>query len=243
MTSTEVPAVPRRVPEHHHDHRDVTGGWLRPAVFGAIDGMVTNLSLITGVAGGHATPHAVMLTGLAGMLASSFSMASGEYVSVRSQSEAALAEVEIERLELRRAPDAEEAELAAMYRARGLDAELASEVARQLSRDPEVALRVHTQEELGVNFEALPSPWTAAWSSMVAVALGSLLPLLPYLFGASSVAASVVLSAIGLFGVGALVSRLTARSALYSGLRQLLIGMAAAAVTFGVGAAVGSTLS
>ena len=203
-----------------------------------MDGLVANLGLISGVAGSGAATHTVLVAGVAGLIASSFSMAVGEYTSVQSQAEATLAEVESERLELRRAPQAELEELAGMYRARGLAPELAREVARQLSRDPETALRVHTQEELGVDFDALPSPWVAAGSSMVAVVIGSFVPLLPYVLGARTVAPSLVLSGLALFCVGALVSRFTTRSAVYSGLRQLLLGAASAAITFGIGSLV-----
>src|SRR5688572_13262547 len=122
--------------EHHHSHRDVTGGWLRPAVFGVMDGLVSNTALIAGVAGGGASAPTVVLAGLAGLVAGAFSMATGEYVSVASQSELTRAEIEIEKAELKRVPEAEEAELAGIYQARGVDDATAREVARQLSRDP-----------------------------------------------------------------------------------------------------------
>ena len=126
-------------PEHHHEHRDVTGGWLRPAVFGVMDGLVSNTALVAGVAGGGAAPDTVLLAGLAGLAAGAFSMATGEYVSVASQTELTRAEIEIEKRELQRVPEAEEAELAGIYRARGVDPGTAAEVGRQLSRDPEQA--------------------------------------------------------------------------------------------------------
>ena len=203
-----------------------------------MDGLVANLGLISGVAGSGAARHTVLVAGVAGMIASSFSMAVGEYTSVQSQTEATLAEVENERLELDRSPAAELEELAGMYRARGLDPDLAREVARQLSRDPETALRIHTQEELGVDVDALASPWVAAGSSMVAVVIGSFLPLLPYVLGAGTIVPSLVLSGAALFTVGVLVSRFTTRGAVYSGLRQLLLGAASAAITFGIGSLV-----
>ena len=166
--------------EVHHSHRDVTGGWLRPAVFGVMDGLVSNTALIAGVAGGGAPPRTVALAGLAGLVAGAFSMATGEYVSVASQTELARAEIEVEKAELRRVPEAEEAELAAIYRGRGVDDVTAREVARQLSRDPEQAWRVHAREELGVDPDDLPSPWTAATSSFGAFVVGAAVPLLPY---------------------------------------------------------------
>jgi VIT1/CCC1 family predicted Fe2+/Mn2+ transporter len=227
-------------PEHHHDHRDVTGGWLRPAVFGMTDGLVSNTALIAGVAGGGVSPRAMILTGMAGLAAGAFSMATGEYTSVASQAELARAEIEIEKAEIARVPQAEEAELAAIYRSRGVDDATAREVARQLSADPEQVWRVHAREELGIDPDDLPSPWTAAGSSFGAFSLGALVPVLPYLFGATSLLLSVVLAGIALFVAGALVSRFTDRSALYSGLRQLVLGGVAAELTHLIGQAVGT---
>jgi VIT1/CCC1 family predicted Fe2+/Mn2+ transporter len=226
--------------EHHHDHRDVTGGWLRPAVFGVTDGLVSNTALIAGVAGAQISAHNVAITGLAGLVSGAFSMAAGEYVSVASQAELTRAEIEIEKAEIARVPLAEQAELAAIYVGRGVEPELAKEVARQLSRDPEQVWRVHAREELGVNPDDLPSPWTAAGSSFVAFSLGALLPLLPYLFGATTLPVSILLAGAALFGAGSLVSRFTTRHWFYAGARQLLLGAAAAAVTYGIGSAVGS---
>jgi len=225
-----------------HRHRDVTGGWLRPAVFGATDGLVSNFALIAGVAGGGVSAHQIGLTGLAGLVAGAFSMATGEYTSVASQTELTQAEIEIEKAELKRSPRAEEAELASLYLSRGLDEPLAREVARQLSADHETAWRVHTREELGVDPDDLPRPMTAAWSSFCAFALGALLPLLPYLLGAHSLLPALLLAGLGLFAAGAFVSRFTRRTALSSGARQLLFGAAAAAVTYAIGHLVGGRL-
>jgi VIT1/CCC1 family predicted Fe2+/Mn2+ transporter len=229
--------------EVHHDHADVGGGWLRPAVFGAMDGLVSNVSLISGFAGGAAQPRTVLLAGLAGLASGAFSMATGEYVSVRSQNEAMWAEIEVERAELRSFPRAELAELAQVYRRRGVEAALADEVARQLSADPDTALRVHAQEELGVNPDELPSPLLASSSSFAAFAAGALVPVLPYLVGLGSFPAAAAMAAGALFGLGMLVSRYTRRSALYSGVRQLLLGSIAAAATYGVGLAVGTSVT
>jgi VIT1/CCC1 family predicted Fe2+/Mn2+ transporter len=204
------------------------------------DGLVSNTSLIAGVAGAHVSAHNVVLTGLAGLAAGAFSMATGEYVSVASQAELTRAEIEIEKQELKRVPQAEEAELAAIYVARGVDPVLAGQVAKQLSKDPEQAWRVHAREELGVDPDDLPSPWTAAGSSFVAFALGAFLPLLPYLLGATTLPVSVGLAATALFGAGAAVSRFTNRTWYYAGTRQLLLGGAAAAVTYLIGSAVGA---
>lgn len=229
--------------EIHHQHRDVTGGWLRPAVFGVMDGLVSTFALIAGVAGAGTPGRTVALAGFAGLVAGAFSMATGEYTSVATQSELTRAEIAVERSELAARPAAELAELAALYQARGLDPELAREVAEQLSRDPELALRIHAREELGVDPDALPSPWTAAGSSFASFTVGGLLPLLPYLLGADSLPAATVLAGAGLFVTGALTARFTARPWIYTGLRQLLIGAAAAAVTYAVGAAVGAGIT
>jgi VIT1/CCC1 family predicted Fe2+/Mn2+ transporter len=237
--SEPKPAEPQPA-ERHHAHRDVTGGWLRPAVFGVMDGLVSNTALIAGVAGGGAAPRTVVLAGFAGLAAGAFSMATGEYVSVASQSELAQAEIGVEKAEIARVPEAEEAELAALYRKRGVDAATAAEVARQLSRDPEQVWRVHAREELGIDPDDLPSPWTAAGSSFAAFTVGAVVPVVPYLLGAASLLPTLVLSLIALFAVGALVSRWTDRSALYSGSRQLVLGATAAGLTYAVGSAVGA---
>lgn len=229
--------------EIHHSHRDVTGGWLRPAVFGVTDGLVSNFALIAGVAGGGVPPRTIALTGLAGLIAGSFSMAIGEYVSVTSQTELTRAEIEVERRELERAPKAEEAELAALYRSRGLPAPLAADVARHLSANPEQAWRVHAREELGIDPDDLPSGWTAALSSFFAFAAGAFVPLLPYLLGATSLRWAMGLAGLALFGAGAAVARLTGRALWYGGLRQLLLGGLAAAVTFGIGTVIGAGLT
>ncbi len=233
---------PTGKPEIHHTHRNVTGGWLRPAVFGASDGLISNFALLSGVAGAHASSHTIAVTGIAGLIAGSFSMAAGEYVSVASQTELTRAEIDVEKHELQHNAAEEERELALMYEARGLDPELATEVARQLSRDPEQAWRTHAREELGVDPDDLPSPWVAAGSSMAAFATGAFVPLLPFLLGAANLTVAAVLAAVALFLLGAAVSRFTARRWWFSGLRQLMVGAIAASVTFGAGAALGTHL-
>jgi VIT1/CCC1 family predicted Fe2+/Mn2+ transporter len=220
---------------HDHSHRDVNGGWLRAGTFGAMDGLVTNVALIAGFAGSSVNSKTLVLAGMAGLVAGAFSMATGEYTSVASQNEALEAEVNVERLELNRHPKAELRELTEAYEARGLDRALAEEVARQLSRDPETALAVHAREELGVDPSKLPSPYVAAGSSFVAFALGALIPLLPYLLGATSIVISLVLSGLALFGAGAAVASFTSRSVLFTGSRQLVLGAIAAGATFLVG--------
>jgi VIT1/CCC1 family predicted Fe2+/Mn2+ transporter len=215
-------------------------------VFGASDGLVSNFALIAGVAAGSAAAGAdstaVVIAGLAGLVAGAASMAVGEYVSVASQSELAMAEIELERHELQVRPEAEERELADTYERRGLGPELAAQVAREISRDPQNALEVHVREELGVDPSDLPSPVTAAVSSFLAFAVGAVIPLVPYLLGATSLIPSLVLSVVALFAVGVLVSRLTVRSWFFSGTRQLALGGIAAVVTWGVGSLVGASV-
>lgn len=229
--------------DHGHGHRDVSGGWLRPAVFGAMDGLVTNASLVAGVGGSGASSSTIVLTGVAGLVAGAFSMATGEWVSVTSQNESVRAETENERRELARNPAAELDELAASFQARGVDAPTARAVAEQLSRDPEQALRVHAQQELGVDPEHLPSPWAAALSSFVCFAVGALLPLVTFLLGGAALWPALVISAVALALAGAITARFTGRSAAYSAGRQLALGALAAAVTFAVGSAIGTTVT
>lgn len=230
-------------PEIHHAHRDVTGGWLRPATFGVMDGLVSNFSLVAGVVGGGASGGTVLLTGLAGLVAGACSMASGEYASVSSQAELAQAEISVEKRELKNNPEGELAELTAIYEAKGLRPELASQVAAELTSDPEVAWRVHTREELGIDPDDLPSPWTAAASSFTAFSIGAAVPLLPFVFGAGSIFITLFLSALALVLTGAIVARLTARPLWFGGTRQLVLGGLSAAVTYVVGLLVGVGLS
>jgi vacuolar iron transporter family protein len=213
----------------------VSGGWLRPAVFGAMDGLVTNVSLISGVSGGGISQKGIVLTGLAGLAAGAFSMAAGEFVSVSSQNELVQAEVGKEQRELETHPEAERRELAASFRQRGVDADLADQVARQLSAQPEQALREHVREELGVDHHELPSPVTAAAASLITFAIGALIPLLPYLLGFRSLIAALVLAAIAAFGGGGLVARITDRPFLRGALRQLVLAGVAAGLTYGIG--------
>ncbi len=232
----------RRNEAHGHKHRDVSGGWLRPAVFGAMDGLVTNISLIAGVGGGGGHRQALILTGLAGLAAGALSMATGEFVSVSSQNELVNAEVSKEKYELEHNPEAERRELAAVFRGQGVDAETADRVARQVSVRPEQALRMHVREELGVDHHELPSPLVAAGASLSTFAVGALIPLLPYLFGFDSLLAALVVAAVAAFTGGGLVAKVTERPFLRGALRQLILAAAAATVTYGIGALVGATV-
>jgi len=224
---------------HGHEHRDVSGGWLRPAVFGAMDGLVTNVSLIAGVGGGGGSQHAIVLTGLAGLAAGAFSMAAGEFVSVSSQNELIHAEVDKERHELKYNAAAEQAELAGMLRRRGVSAATAKQAAAEISEHPDKALAVHALEELGVNPSELPSPVVAAGASLAAFAVGALVPLLPYALGFDSLGVALALSALAAIAGGGTVARLTNRPFWRGALRQLVLGIFAAGITYLIGLAVG----
>ncbi|MBV9384682.1 MAG: VIT1/CCC1 transporter family protein [Streptosporangiaceae bacterium] len=232
-----------RAEQHGHQHRDVSGGWLRPAVFGAMDGLVTNVSLIAGVGGGGGSPHTIILTGLAGLAAGAFSMAAGEYVSVTSQNELVYAEVDKERRELESNAAAEQAELATMLRARGISAATARQAAAEISAHPEKALQVHAMEELGVNPGELPSPVVAAGASLASFAAGALVPLLPYLFGLHVLGVALGLAAAAAIVGGGIVARLTGRPFWLGAVRQLVLGALAAGITYAIGMAVGHVAS
>ena len=227
--------------EAHHHHADVSGGWLRPAVFGAMDGLVTNIALIAGVGGGGVAPRTLVLTGVAGLVAGAISMGLGEYTSVRSQNEQVGAEVAKERRELARHPDAEARELSDAWVSRGLPRDLADQVADVLRRNPEEALRVHVREEMGVDADERPSPWTAAISSFLCFSVGAVIPLLPYLLGLEILWVALGVGGAGLFAAGAIVARFTGRRWWTGGLRQLVLGAAAAGATYGIGTLIGVT--
>lgn len=230
-------AEPAAHPDHHH--ANVSGGWLRAAVFGAMDGLVTNIALISGMGGGGASPHTIVLTGTAGLVAGAISMGLGEYTSVRTQNDQIAYEVAKERHELRQHPEAEAEEIATRWIERGLPAGLARQVAAVLAQNPEEALRVHAQEELGIDPDEVPSPWVAAISSFVCFSIGALLPLLPYLLGSSVLWPALAIGGIGLFAAGALTARFTSQRSVISGLRQLVLGAAAAGATYLIGYLIG----
>ena len=199
-------------PDVAHHHADVSGGWLRAGVFGAMDGLVTNIALVSGVGGGGADRHTIILTGLAGLVAGAFSMALGEFASVDTQNDAVAHEVRVEREEITRHPEGEMAELTDMYVEMGLTRPTAEAVAREVHADPELAVKVHITQELGLDPDDQPSPWTAAVSSFVAFSLGGILPLITYLLGSSSLPAALSVGAVGLFAAGAITSRFTTRA-------------------------------
>jgi vacuolar iron transporter family protein len=225
--------------EGGHHHRDVSGGWLRPAVFGAMDGLVTNVSLIAGVGGGGANSHTIVLTGLAGLAAGACSMAAGEFVSVSSQNELIQSEVDKERLELEHNAAAEQAELATMLRHRGVSAATARQAAAEISAHPEKALAVHALEELGIDPSELPSPLVAAGASLASFAVGALIPLIPYLGGLDVLGFALGLAAVAAVAGGGMVARLTARPFWRGALRQLLLGASATGITYLIGIFVG----
>jgi VIT1/CCC1 family predicted Fe2+/Mn2+ transporter len=219
------------------------GNALRAGVFGVNDGLVSNAALIYGVAGAAQEASVIVLTGVAGLLAGAFSMAAGEYVSMRAQREMFEYQIGLERDELETYPDEEAAELALIYAAKGMDAAEARRVADTLMQDPERALDTLAREELGLNPDELGSPWLAAGSSFAAFTAGAALPLLPFLFGhGEALAASIALTALGLFAVGASMSLFTGRHALLSGLRMLGVGGAAGLATYFIGAWLGVSL-
>jgi len=230
-------------------HRGGRSGTLRAAVFGANDGLVSNLSLVMGVAGavtGAASGnHFIVLAGVAGLLAGAFSMAAGEYISMQSQREMFENQIAVEREEMRVMPEVEQEELAAIYRAKGVADADAKRIAAQLMEDPAKALDTKVREELGLDPDELGSSWGAAIYSFIAFAIGALIPLAPFLLTSGDVAfmSALGLSFAALFAVGAAVSIVTGRSMLFSGLRQVLIGAAAAAVTYGVGSLIGANVA
>lgn len=236
--------LPTRLEEVGKRHQSgAAGNALRAGVFGVNDGLVSNAALIYGVAGAAQEPQVILLTGVAGLLAGAFSMAAGEYVSVRAQREMFEYQIGLERDELEQYPDEEAAELALIYAAKGMDPAEARRLADTLMQDPGRALDTLSREELGLNPDELGSPWVAAISSFSAFTAGAVLPLLPFLFGLDDgLAVSIALTAVGLFTVGASMSLFTGRRALFSGLRMLGIGGAAGLATYFIGAWLGVTL-
>jgi VIT1/CCC1 family predicted Fe2+/Mn2+ transporter len=214
-------------------------------VFGVSDGLVTNVSLVLGMAGANPGGTIVRLAGVAGLVAGSFSMAAGEYLSMTAQRELLERELEVERQLLERHPRGEAAELRGMYVQRGIDPTVAEKMANEVMQDPDLALETHAREELGISTRTLGSPWQAAAASFVTFAVGAFIPLLPWLIGSGTAAivASVVLSAVAAVIVGVVLARFTERPVIPSALRQLAVTAIAAGVTYAVGRAIGTGLS
>jgi vacuolar iron transporter family protein len=227
------------VAEHHH--RDIQGGVARATVFGASDGLVSNVSLILGVAGADPGASVVRLAGLAGLIAGAVSMAAGEYGSMKAQQELLERELRLERAELARNPHVETVELTQIYQSRGMDPDHARELAEGVMTDPETALQVHAREELGIDPSSLGSPGRAAVSSFLSFSVGALIPLLPWFVGSgtAAVVASIVLGLVAAASVGVALARFTEGSPTRLALRYLAIAAGAGAVTYGIGAAVG----
>ena len=233
--------TPTAIVQHERWHRTGGGGTLRAAIFGVSDGLVSNLALVMGFAGAQADTEFVVLAGVAGLLAGASSMGAGEYVSMRAQRELYERQVALEATELALAPEEERAELVLIYQAKGVPADEAKRLADRILEDKDVALDTLVREELGFDPEALGAPWSAALGSFFAFSVGAIVPVLAYFSGSGwlQFGISAGLSGAALFAVGVGVSLFTGRSSLYSGARQLAIGALAAAVTFGIGSAIG----
>ena len=227
-------------------HRTGGGNALRAAVLGANDGLVSNLSLVMGVAGAALNNSAILITGFAGLLAGAISMALGEWLSVQSSRELYNHQISIEKAELAAAPEEEAEELALIYEARGLPKDEAQRMAQHIISDPTSALETLAREELNVNPSELGgSAWEAALTSFFLFAIGAIIPVIPYVFlnGTTAVTVSMLSSGIGLFVIGAGITLFTGRNVMYSGIRQVLFGLAAAVVTFGIGRLIGVNLT
>ena len=224
-------------------HRNVQGGSARAAVFGISDGLVSNVGLVLGTAAAGAAPGVVRLAGFVGLFAGAFSMAAGEYVSMKAQAELLERELDMERREIAHRPDREQLELAAIFRSRGMHAETAATLAKEMHRNPELALETHAREELGINPNDLGSPVRAALWSFVAFLVGGVVPLLPWFFtrGAAAVIASLVLGAAGALGVGIAIARLGNRPWAKPAARQVGVAFAAVLVGYALGSLAGVT--
>jgi len=228
-----------------HHHRDVQGGSVRAAVFGISDGLVSNVALITGVAAANSSGSSVLVAGIAGLLAGAASMAAGEYVSVKAQSELIEHELNRERISIAEKPQLETQELAAIYRKRGIERDQAMQMAQAVMADPEVALEVHAREELGVNPEETGNPIGAAVSSFIAFTIGAFVPLLPWLAaeGTAALIASIVLALIAAAAVGVTLAYFTGKSPVRTALRQVVLGSAACLLTWLIGSLVGANIT
>ncbi len=224
-----------------HSHPDISGGWLRAATFGAMDGLVSNTALIAGVAAAGSV-HAVTVSGIAGLLAGAFSMALGEYTSVTTANEQIESEVFVERRALRTRPQAERAELVSMLVGLGMTQKTAEAATDEIHRDENHAINVHLVREIGVNPDEKPSAWLAAIASFVMFAIGAIIPLMPYLLGYGSLAAGLACGGVGLLIAGGLTARFTRKPAWRAASRQLLFGAGAVAATYLIGLLVAAVL-
>jgi VIT1/CCC1 family predicted Fe2+/Mn2+ transporter len=244
MTEAQsTPSTPQsgRPHEFDHQHGDVSGGWLRAATFGAMDGLVSNTALIAGV-GAAADAHTVVISGFAGLVAGAFSMALGEFASVTTSNEQIESEVGVEKRAFQMHPQAEQAELTDMFVTIGLSPETAAKAADEMHRDENRAVNFHLTQELGVDPEDKPSPWVAAGSSFVMFAIGAIVPLIPYLLGFQSLWLGMVFGGVGLLIAGGVAARFTRKPLWFASLRQLLFGTVAIAATYLVGHLIGTVV-
>lgn len=241
--SQSSPATPEpwRPHEFDHQHGDVSGGWLRAATFGAMDGLVSNTALIAGV-GATADAHTVTLSGFAGLVAGAFSMALGEFASVTTANEQIESEVRVEKRAFRLHPQAELAELAELFVSIGLSPETAAKASDEMHRDETRAVNFHLTQELGVDPQDKPSPYVAAGSSFIMFAIGAIVPLIPYLLGFQSLWLGLLCGGVGLLIAGGVAARFTRKPLWFASLRQLLFGMVAIAATYVVGHLVGAVV-
>lgn len=225
-----------------HRHSDVSGGWLRAATFGAMDGLVSNTALIAGV-GAATAAHTVVITGVAGLLAGAFSMALGEYTSVTTANEQIESEVRVEKRAFRKHPQAERAELVAMLTEMGLTPQTAQKATEEIHRDETKAMNFHLVQELGVDPREKPSPWVAAISSFLMFATGAVIPLIPYLLGFESLWAGLACGGVGLLLAGGAAAKFTGQPVAWAALRQLVLGLAAVGATYLVGHLIGAAVT
>lgn len=225
-----------------HRHADVSGGWLRAATFGAMDGLVSNTALIAGVAA-SADANTVVLSGVAGLLAGAFSMALGEYTSVTTANEQVESEVRVERRSFRKHPHAEQAELVATLMSMGMTQPTATAAAEEIHQDENTALNFHLVQELGVDPRSKPSPWTAAGSSFLMFAIGAIIPLIPYLLGFGTLWFGLACGGVGLLIAGGVAASFTRKSVWQGAVRQLAFGGIAIAATYVVGTLIGTTVT
>lgn len=227
-------------------HKSVGGNALRAAVLGSNDGLVSNMSLVMGVAGAAVSNNTILLTGIAGLLAGAISMALGEWLSVQSSRELNQRQIELETEELEASPEEEKKELILLYQAKGMSTDEAKKLAEKAFENPQTAIDAIITEELGIDKEELGgSAWEAAIASFILFAIGAIIPLYPFIFldGKNAILLSIGSSVIGLFGIGAAITLLTGKSVLFSGFRQVAFGLAAAAVTYGIGSLIGVSLA
>ena len=242
MTEPDGPPAEGLPDQIDHEHSNVSGGWLRAATFGAMDGLVSNTALIAGVAA-SASAQTVVVSGVAGLLAGAFSMGLGEYTSVTTANEQVEAEVRVERRAFRKHPQAERAELVGMLMAMGMSKDTATTATDEIHRDETQALNFHLVQELGVDPREKPSPWVAAGSSFLMFSIGAIIPLIPYLLGFGSLWLGLACGGVGLLLAGGFAASFTRKGIVVGSLRQLAFGAIAIAATYVVGTLIGTTVT